>query len=220
VALTTEAATKLSSNVVTDVNANVPAAPAAPRTVSPEVALLFDKSVVARPLMVPEVCSLRVKNTEYRYRWVNRDGQGGRIYSQRRSQGFINATHDDVEVLAGDAYDKDGEIRAGDLILMKIRADLYDSAIKWNMQKAHTFANMRGVSLEGASSNVFADDKPRRASISEEPFAKKGLAEPFIPSQSSVEAMIGESIKSGRVNETRATVEELRQKGAVNKAEV
>jgi len=218
--LTTETGTKLGSNVVTDVNANIPTAPSAPRSISPEAALLLNKSVVARPLMTPEVCSLRVKNTEYRYRWVNRDGQGGRIYSQRRAQGFINATHDDVEVLAGDAYDKDGEIRAGDLVLMKIRVDLYDAAIKWNMQKAHAFANMRGVSLEGASSDVFADDKPRRASISEQPFAKKGLAEPFIPSQTSVEAMIGESIKSGRADETRAVVEELRQKGAAHKTEV
>ena len=208
--LTTQDGTKLGQNVVTDVNGNVPLPPGPARTISSDMAILLNKSIVARPLMVPEVCSIRVKNTEYRYRWVNRDGQGGRIYTQRKTQGFINATNEDVEIMGGDASSKDGEIRAGDLILMKIRADLYDAAMKWNMQKADTMARTRGVMLEGASSDVFSDDKPRRVSVSEEPFAKKGLAKPFIPENA--EAIIDESIKSGRVNETRAVVDGLRQK--------
>lgn len=211
-AITTEAGTKLGQNIVTDANANVflPAPP--PRQISPDLAILLNKSIVARPLMVPEVCSIRVKNTEYRYRWVNRDGQGGRVYTQRRAMGFINATTEDVEIMGGDASSKDGEIRAGDLILMKIQADRYDAAMKYNMQKAETLARTRGVGIEGASSDVYSDDKPRRVSVSEEPFAKSGKAAPFIPANA--DAIIDDSIRAGRAEETRAVVDGLRHKGA------
>jgi hypothetical protein len=215
--LTTTEATKLGQNVATDVNANVALPPGPARHISPDAAILFNKAIVARPLMVPEVCSIQIKNLEYRYRWVNRDGQGGRIYMQRRAQGFINATTEDVGILGGDAQTKDGEIRAGDLILMKIRADIYDAAMKYNMQKADTMARTRGVQLEGASSDVYADDKPRRVSVSEEPFAKSGKATPFIPTNA--EALINDSIQSGRVDKTRATMDEMRSKGA-SKVEV
>lgn len=210
--LTTNEGTKLGASVVTDVNANVELPPTEPRKISQEAALLFDKSVIARPLMVPEVCSILVKNTEYRYRWVNRDGQDGRIYTQRRAQGFINATKEDVDILGGDASDKDGEIRAGDLILMKIRADLYDAAIKYNMQKAMTLSRMRGVHLEGASSDIYADDNPQRVSVSDEPFARSGKSAAFIPSSAEVEAMINDSIKSGRAEEARKAVDSFRNK--------
>lgn len=161
--------------------------------------------------MVPEVCSIRIKNTEYRYRWVNRDGQGGRIYTQRRAQGFTNATNSDVEILGGDATTKDGEIRAGDLILMKIQANLYDAAMKWNMEKALSLSRMRGVSLEGASSDPMVDDKPRRVSVSDEPFSRSGKAATFIPSSREVEALLNDSTKSGRAEETRQVVDSLRK---------
>lgn len=210
--LTTDNGTKLGQEIVTDVNANVALPPGPARKISHEAALLFDKSIVARPLMVPEVCSIKVKNSEYRYRWVNRDGQGGRVYMQRKAQGFLNATLEDVELLGGDAQSKDGEIRAGDLVLMKIRADIYDSAMKYNMQKALTLSRMRGVHLEGASSNVFDDGKPQRVSVADEPFSRSGKAAAFIPSSAEAEAMINDSIKAGRNEEARQAVDAIRKK--------
>jgi hypothetical protein len=215
--ITTQTGTKLGENVVADVNANVSLPPSAPRSISPDAAILLNKSIIARPLMVPEVCSLKVKNTEYRYRWVNRDGQSGRVYMQRRAQGFINATNEDVEILGGDAINKDGEIRAGDLVLMKIRADIYDAAMKYNMQKAYALQRTRGVHLEGASADIYADDKPSRVSVSEEPFAKSGLAKPFIPENA--DAIIDSSIKSGRRDQLIAETE-LRHKSAAKVNEV
>lgn len=206
--ITTKDSAQAAANIVTDVNANVELPPAPARAISPEAALLFNKSIVAKPLVTPEVCSLQVKNTEYQYRWVNRDGQSGRVYMQRRAQGFINATNEDVAIMGGDAVAKDGEIRAGDLVLMKIRRDIYDAAIKWNMEKADRWARTRGVRLEGASSDVMADDKPRRVSISEEPFSRNGQAASFIPDNA--DALVNDSVKSGRVDKTRAVVDELR----------
>lgn len=205
--ISTAEGTKLGQNVVTDVNANVPLPVEKSRSISPDAALLFNKSIVARPLMTPEVCSIKVKNTEYRYRWVNRDGQNGRIFMQRKSQGFTLATTEDVELLGGDVMAKDGEIRAGDLVLMKIQAHLYDAAMKWNMQKALTMQRTRGVMLEGASSDVMVDDSPRRVSVSEEPFTKSGKATPFIPDNA--EQIINDSVKSGRAEQARATNEKL-----------
>lgn len=198
-----------------DVNANLAIPTDAARMISPEAAILFNKSIVARPLMVPEVCSVHIKNTEYRYRWANRDGLGGRMYMQRRAQGFLNATGSDVEVLGGDVQDKDGEIRAGDLILMKIRADLYDSAIKSNMVKANVLSNARGFYMEGASSDVNSDASPSRKTVSAGPGARTGMAVPFIPTNA--EAIIADSVKSGRVEETRAVVDELRSNAKAGK---
>lgn len=206
--ITTAEGTKLGQNVVTDVNANVAIPAERSRAISPDAAILFNKSIIARPLNIPEVCSIKVKNLEYRYRWVNRDGQNGRVYMQRKSQGFINATTEDVEVLGGDVTAKDGEIRAGDLILMKIQADKYDAAMKYNMQKALTLARTRGVFLEGASSDVHVDDKPRRVSVAEEGFSRHG-ATPFIPENA--EQIVNDSISSGRRAKALEAVEGLRK---------
>lgn len=214
VPLTTQDGTKLGQTVVTDLatdpNANLEVPSGSSRKVSPEAAILFNKSIIAKPLMVPEVCSVHIKNSEFRYRWVNRDGLGGRIYMQRRAQGFLNATKNDVDVLGGDVQDKDGEIRAGDLILMKIRADLYDAAIKSNMVKANVLGNARGMYMEGASSDVNSNESASRKTISAEPGARTKMATPFIPDNA--DRLIEDSIKSGRAEETRATLDEMRSK--------
>jgi hypothetical protein len=212
VPLTTNDGIKRAETIVTDVNANLSVSADAARKISPEAAILFNKAIIAKPLMVPEVCSVHIKNTEFRYRWVNRDGLGGRFYMQRRAQGFLNATTNDVEVLGGDVQDKDGEIRAGDLILMKIRADLYDSALKSNMVKANVLSNARGFYMEGGSSDVNSDATPSRKTIAAEPGNKTGMAASFIPTNA--DSIINDSIKSGRAEETRAVVDELRAKGA------
>jgi len=208
VALTTADGTKLGAKVVSDQNANVAVDAPASRQISPEAAILFNKSIVARPLGVPQVCEIQVKNLDYRYRWVNRDGMGGRVYSQRKAQGFTNATNDDVVVLSGDVNTKDGEIRSGYVILMKIQADRYDSAMKANMVKADTLARARGFYLEGASSDVNSNASPSRRTVSAEAGAQSGQATPFIPTN--VDAIISDSVSSGRVEETRAVVDGLR----------
>jgi len=213
--LTTATAQGIKENVIadvkpTDTNADLKVEPNKTVKVSRERTILFDKSVVAKPLMAPEVSSIHVKNTEYAYRWVNHDGMKGQFYQKRRSQGFVNATTDDVEVLGGDASATNGEIRAGDLILMKIRQDIYDAALKWNMQKAYANQMARGMYIEGASSDVMSDMTPKRMSVSQEPFARGGMATPFIPDNP--EALVNDSIQSGRVEGARKVVDDLRAK--------
>lgn len=209
--LTTGTAAKIRENVSpSDPNANVtvPAANGGVQSVSPEAALMFNKGVVARPLMVPEVCSLHIKNTEYRYRWVNRAAMHGQKYMERKAQGFINATSDDVDVLGGDATATKAEITAGDVILMKIRADLYDGAIKYNMYKANVLQKTRGMYLQGGSSDVNSDAVAEKVTMAQGIGAKTGLAKPFIPDNP--DAIVENSIKSGRAEEARAVVEDLR----------
>lgn len=207
--LTTEISRSISENVVTDVNANLPA-PDAPRhrTLSPEAALLLNKSIVARPLMVPEVCSIRVKNTEYRYRWVNKAGRNGAMYMQRRAQGFVNATTDDVEVLGGDATSTNSAIEAGDVILMKIRADLYDGAMKWNMQKAAALQRTRGMYLKGASSDIYDDGKAAPVTVAQE--NTHGKASAFIPVNA--DELMDRSAKLGGAELAREQTNEIREK--------
>lgn len=207
--LTTKTASDITANV-TDVNGNVPVGGnSRPRMLSPEAAILFDKSIIARSLATPEVCNINVKNTEYYYRWVNRQASGGQVYMQRKALGFTNATNDDVDVLVGDAVATEGEVRSGDLILMKMPFPRWASHVKANMQKAQVLGNARGLyNRNDVSTDVFSDDKPVRASVSEEPFSRN-LAKPFIPSNP--DALVDDSIKAGRVAGASSTVNKIRE---------
>lgn len=216
-ALTTDSARAISDNINTG-NVNDPIvvdSQTRVRKLSPEAAIMFDKSIVARPLNTPEVCSIHVKNTEYYYRWVAKDALSGRVYMERKAMGFTNATTDDVEILVGDATaGKDG-ITAGDLILMKLPYGLWASHVKSNMMKAKMLGDMRGVFMRSSagdkapSTSVFSDDKPVRASVSNEPF-QRGQVTNFIPDNP--DAIIQDSIDSGRVEKTRADLHERQEK--------
>lgn len=206
--LTTQDSQKIRESVATDLNANIEVPSPKVRHLSPEAALLLDKSIIARPLNVPSVSDIKVKNFEYRYRWVNRDGMGGQIYQQRRAQGFLNASNEDVEVLGGDVQTKDGEIRAGDLILMKIQCDRYDAAIKSNMQQAMRLERTKGAYLKSGSGDVFSDEKKAVGNVTEETAVAKGVQQ-FIPKD--VQSIVEDSVHSGRVLETRRTVESLKE---------
>lgn len=215
--LTTKGVQDVKENVVTDINANVPLPGAsAPRMVSPEAALLFNRSIVAKPLMVPEVCSIHIKNSEYRYRWVNAASQNGRVYMQRKAQGFINATTDDVAVLGGDAVADKGEIRAGDVVLMKIRADLYDAAIKWNMEKSMTLQRARGMYLKGANPDVMSDAAVSRVSVNQEAFNRTGKATNFIPDNP--DSLMEGSAMTGGLQAAREQTKQIRDKIQASKA--
>lgn len=214
--LTTANSREVEQNVITDVNANVES-PSSPRrsSLSPEAAILFNKAIVARPLMVPEVCSIRVKNTEYRYRWVNFAGRNGAVYMQRKAQGFTNASNEDVEILGGDATATNGEIRAGDVILMKIRADLYDAAMKWNMEKAALLQRSRGMYLQNASNDVNSDAKATAVSVSQENYNRTGKASNFIPDNA--DALIAASnpdVARKQTNEIRDNIAKNPAKGS------
>ena len=124
--------------------------------------------------------------------------------------GFTNATAEDVDVLVGDATVDKGEIRAGDLILMKLPYHLWAGHVKASMLKAKLLGDMRGVFMKGGqSTDPFSDDKPSRASVSSEPFDRTKVST-FIPNDP--EAIISESISSGRVDKTREVMSDIRNK--------
>jgi hypothetical protein len=160
---------------------------AGPRKRTVEADILFDKSIVARPLNAPEVASIHVKKTEYYYRWVNRLHGHGQVMMQRKAMGFTNATTDDVEVLVGDTVSNENEIFCNDLILMKIPFHLWAGHVKRNMTTAQTLQSVRGVynSEEELSGDVFAEggrslsDRGSMSTVSKD---IKGKINSFIPS--------------------------------------
>jgi len=205
-ALTTETQTRITDHT------------AIPGKQTSEAAILFDKSVVARPLSAPEVASIHVKNTEYYYRWVNRLHSNGQVYAQRKSMGFVNATDDDVDVLVGDTVSSDKEIRCGDVILMKIPFHLWASHVKRNMETAQVLQRMRGVHNkdEELSSDVFSEGgKASRTSIAAMSEISGGKVAPFIPSNP--DAYI-DGQKSEDVSRARAEVAEIRSKHAAERS--
>lgn len=186
--------------------------PQKPQRISPEAAILMDKSIVARPLSAPEVASIRIKNTEFYYRWVNRMHSNGRVYMERKSMGFVNATTEDVEVLVGDTVSTDSEIRCGDLILMKIPFHLWAGHVKRNMQTAEVLQRMRGVHTrdEDLDTNVFAEGgKPATMSVKEDLKGFHGKVASFIPENP--DALIsGQTVED--TEKVKATVAEIRKK--------
>ena len=209
--LTTKTASDISGNVseshVTDVNGNIPDHRAAGRTrvLSPEAAILFDKAIIARSLNTPEVCNIHVKNTDYYYRWVFSAGRG-QTYNQRKAMGFVNATTDDVDILVGDAVATEGEVRSGDLILMKMQYARWASHIKANMQRAQVLGNARGLYHKNdPSPDVFSDEAPVRASVAQEGFSRNA-AKPFIPGNPD------QLVDGANLADARKTVNEIRTK--------
>jgi hypothetical protein len=90
------------------------------QVLSPEAQIMFSKSIVARKLGAPAGEEIIIKNLTYHYFWGNRTGAGGSRYAKLKSMGYTNATLDDCEPKAVEVTKDQGEIRWGDLILMKI----------------------------------------------------------------------------------------------------
>jgi len=185
-----------------------------PRKRTVEADILFDKSIVAKPLSAPEVASIHVKRPEYYYRWVNRLHGNGQVYAQRKAMGFCNATTEDVEVLVGDeTISTDTEIRCGDVILMRIPFGQWASHVKRNMITAQQLQAMRGVynREEELSADVFAEggksvsDRGSVGSISKD---IKGKVNAFIPDNPDA---IMDSINDEMNNAARETIGEIRK---------
>jgi len=212
--LTTETSKHVAENIVSDVNANVAAGGGiTPRRISPEASILFDKAIVARPLLTPEVASIRVKHTEYYYRWVPRPigekAGTGLMYTQRLAMGFRNATNEDVDVLVGDTVSDGGEVRCGEMILMKLPWERWAGHVKSNMQRAQSLANARGMFFkEPPSTDVFSDDKPQRATVSQEPFSRS-KAVPFMVEDPD---KLMDSQPAGVTAKAKAAVKDIRER--------
>lgn len=99
--------------------------------------------VQARPLQMPDFVSLRPKNPNVAFRWVNRS-VGAAGSTQRLDEmvyaGFVPALPIDAVMPDGKAVMpnliKDGKIIRGDLILMKIDRASYDGALKYNWERS------------------------------------------------------------------------------------
>jgi hypothetical protein len=130
-----------------------------------ELAILFDDTIQARPLNLPGVGQVNIKNTEFCYHWVRRPmGPNPDLtrYMQLKTAGFQNATLEDVDPLVSSVNADSTEITCGqDLILMKAKPDVYYGAIKAHQQRAINMTNPRSV--EGRrrlmSSLAYGDDK-------------------------------------------------------------
>ena len=95
-----------------------------PRFWSDELRDLFNPSISARPLHLPESGRIKtVKNKEYMYFLAfDRCGSNARHerVEQLRAAGWEYATTDDVEMFSADNVKQKNEIRSGDRRLMKI----------------------------------------------------------------------------------------------------
>jgi hypothetical protein len=118
-----------------------------PRRWPKELAILFDDTIQARPLNLPGVGQINIKNKEMCYHWVRRPmGPNPDLtrYMQLKTAGFQNATLEDVDPLVSSVNADSTEITCGqDLILMKAPPAIYYGAIKAHQQRAINMTNPR-----------------------------------------------------------------------------
>jgi hypothetical protein len=174
---------------------------------SEDAQILLDKSIVAKPLGIAPNEAIEIKNTSYRYRWVNRFGQNGAMFAKRKSQGFTLATTADVQPKSVEITNDNGEIRLGDLVMMKIPVERYQQAMKANMERAlilqrdkRTLSKyLTNEAGEMPSTNVFSDDKV----VSHNAASETKVSGPgkyvtnFVPTDAELDAKMGPE-KSGR----------------------
>ena len=118
-----------------------------PSTWPKELAVLFDDTIEARPLNLPGIGQIKIKNTEVCYHWVRRPmGPNPDLtrYMQLKTAGFRNATMEDVDALVNSVNVDETEITCGqDLILMKASPAIYYGAIKAHAKRAMDMTNPR-----------------------------------------------------------------------------
>ena len=182
-------ALKVQQNVQTD---GLPSKRA--RHLSDEARILLDKSIIARRLKVPQAEEIRIKNSEYYYRWVAHKALGGRRLGMMKSMGFTNATKDDAEAMCPGVSVSDNEITIGDLLLMKLPYALWAAHFKANAQKAIFMADRknRGMYVENADPDIHSDAVPNRKNVSTEPFNRSGIST-YNPSDAEIEGKLGAS---------------------------
>lgn len=112
-----------------------------------ELAILFDDTIEARPLNLPGVGQIKIKNTEMCYHWVRRPmGPNPDLtrYMQLKTAGFRNATLEDIDPLVNSVNADATEVTCGqDLILMKAPPAIYYGAIKAHQQRAINMTSPR-----------------------------------------------------------------------------
>lgn len=153
------------------------------RKLREETAFLFDESIVAKPLVAAGIDNIVQKNKNVYLKWVNWQFQSGIMYEMAKAKGFVNALVMDAEV-PGVLF-KDGVLKYGDLILMKIGLNIALSA-----QKADT---LRAMNQSGAKQDAANHRRHLADALNEvgEPTALKAKIQAFTPSEKEASALVG-----------------------------
>jgi hypothetical protein len=140
---------------------------------SPDLKTLLDPKIEARPLQLPNVGQIGIKNTEYDYYWARlRRGANPDVtrYLQLKAAGYTKATREDVDPLVNsvNVSDDGEEITCGiDLILMKAHPSVHRGAMKFHQERALNMTNPKGREAQEAmmrSGSYSQDDRALRAS--------------------------------------------------------
>lgn len=123
--------------------------------------------LVARPLAGPEYTNVRWKNPQLSGRYILREDPGRNgshlRYSQALAMGFRPATVDDAEVPGLTATN--GHFINGDLILMCMPKEKYDSALLYKDQLARKKADPRNLTQATRNDIRFRNNPAYRVAV-------------------------------------------------------
>jgi hypothetical protein len=140
-----------------------------PQNRTKELNYLLDASFVARPLSIPGIGQIGIKNTEYSYYWVRlKRGNNPDMtrYMQMKAAGYENATIDDVDPKVNSVAADKNEVTCGvDLILMKAKPEVHYGALKFHQMRAIEMTNPR--STESVTRMMRSLDFDSQASLQE-----------------------------------------------------
>src|SRR5208282_676119 len=139
---------------------------------SSDLKTLLDPKIEARPLQLPNVGQIGIKNTDYDYYWarLKRGAAPDHTrYLQLKAAGYTKATREDVDPLVNSVTVSDDgeEITCGiDLILMKAHPNVHRGAMKFHQERALNMTNPKGREAQEAmmrSGNYSQDASALRA---------------------------------------------------------
>jgi hypothetical protein len=169
------------------------------QVLSPEAQIMFSKSIVARKLGAPAGEEIIIKNLTYHYFWGNRTGAGGSRYAKLKSMGYTNATLDDCEPKAVEVSKDQGEIRWGDLILMKIDLGRWMAHEKGKMEHALALQRRtRSYYAQQPNPDVNSDEAPSMTEAQNQQAGDGKYLQHFQPSEAELDKKMGVDKIAGR----------------------
>ena len=162
-----------------------PSAQVKPRGMAPEL----DEAIIARPLQLPDSDNIHLKDKSFEPRWVNfsvGEKESPLRFHQMKAAGFTVVKPDEVEGGIASSYETiDGKIVNGDVVLMKVKKEVYHGALKWNWEKAQRRRGMKAMTDTGKD-YIKEDLRATGAPLSQ---LKKISS--FVPGQAEINTLVG-----------------------------
>ena len=159
---------------------------------SPEAQMMLTKSIVARDLSTPLTNMFKIKDYTYYYRLVNRSGGQGILYAKAKALGFVHATPEDAEPLTVEITSDNGQMRVGDLVLMKLPLERWIAHERSRMERTLALQRRtRSYFNKTPNPSIHSDETPTMVDAQSQNMGDGKYLTHYQPDPSELDAKMG-----------------------------